>query len=236
MAVRAITFDFWFTLFRDAQSAERSQIRVDAFANMTGTPKDAVAEALNDAAQAFLRHHVEKQRTLGPLDAVRMAANAAGVSLSEGQEAELTDIFANAILEYPAVPIEGALEAVRAAAALLPIGVVSDSGMSPGSSLAKLLDQHDFTRHFGALTFSDEVGVSKPQAPMFETTARALGVRADELLHIGDIEITDVQGAHAVGAKAVLFAGVNDRYLKATEAEYTFTTWRDFIDALPSLL
>ncbi|MCP4644328.1 MAG: HAD-IA family hydrolase, partial [bacterium] len=94
---------------------------------------------------------------------------------------------------------------------------------------------HGFIDHFGALAFSDEVGVAKPQAKMFETAARGLGVRMDELLHIGDLEITDIVGAQAVGAKAALFTGENDRHLNATKAEYTFETWQAFVEALPSI-
>ena len=46
MPVRAVTFDFWCTLFRDANGEARQQIRIDAFADATGVAKDEAAEAL----------------------------------------------------------------------------------------------------------------------------------------------------------------------------------------------
>jgi putative hydrolase of the HAD superfamily len=235
MAIRAITFDFWCTLFRDANGSERQRIRTEAFVAATGASEEATVEALSDATREFFRHHIEEQRTLEPIDAVRMAAKTVGATLSEQEQERLAAIFGTAILAHSPVPIEGALEAVRAAADWGPIGIVSDSGMSPGSSLRKLLERHGFIDHFGALAFSDEVGVAKPQAKMFETAAEGLGVRVDELLHIGDLELTDIDGARAVGAKAALFTGENDRHLNETKADYTFETWQEFVEVLPSI-
>jgi len=86
------------------------------------------------------------------------------------------------------------------------------------------------------MAFSDEVGVAKPQAAMFETAARGLGVNPSELLHIGDLEPTDIEGARAIGAKAALFGGENPKYVGATQADHTFVTWPDFVGALPEIL
>ena len=89
---------------------------------------------------------------------------------------------------------------------------------------------------FATTVFSDEVGVAKPQAMVFETAARGLGVNTEELLHIGDLEPTDIEGAKAVGATAILFAGDNARYVHKTRADYTFLSWRAFLDALPEII
>jgi len=236
MPVLAVTFDFWCTLFRDAHGEARQQIRIDAFADATGVAKDEADEALGVAWAEFERVHREEQRTLRPEDAVHIAADALGVVVDPSVVPDLADVFATAILVHSAEPVEGALEAVQATAARAPVGLISDTGVSPGRSLRQLLDRHDFTRWFTALTFSDEVGVSKPQAPMFERSARDLAVEPHELLHVGDLEDTDVAGAKACGAKAALFAGVNARHANETRADYVFHSWREFLEALPKLL
>jgi len=107
--------------------------------------------------------------------------------------------------------------------------------LSPGSSLRTLLERNGFLPYFQSVIFSDEVGVSKPHALMFETCARGLGVDARDLLHIGDLEMTDVAGAKAIGAQAALFAGDNARHLEGTTADYVFMKWGEFIEALPGL-
>jgi len=237
MPVRAITFDFWMTLFRERDRELRHQYRVDAFCRATGAPPEETARALQEAHDEFFRVHVAEQRTLGPECAVAMAAAALGVTIAPDTAGELAEIFGTAIHVYPPEPIEGALEAVKAAAARGPIGLISDSGMSPGTSLSKLLDDYGFTPYFSVLTFSDEMGVAKPQAPMFERTAAAMGVAPSEILHIGDLEPTDIAGVHAVGGIGALFAGANPRFAENTSAEYVLHQWSEFppvLDALPA--
>ncbi len=236
MAIKAITFDFWRTLFRDAHGEKRRALRAEALSAATGKSADEAAAALEAVNAVFQQHHVEHMATLYPMDAVRLTCDRLNVDLPAEDAARMADIFAMAIVQHSPVPIEGALEAVQTAAAHRPVGLVSDAGLSPGRALRVLLDRHGFTPHFTTMAFSDEVGVAKPQAPMFETAARGLGVAPRELLHIGDLEYTDIVGAKAVGAVAVLFAGDNTRHLGATEAAHSFTNWDDFREALPGLL
>lgn len=236
MTIRAITFDFWGTLFRNANGEARTQRRIDQLCEATGCAAGDAAEALEEVAREFMRVHIEEKRTKTPEDAVDIACRHLGRTLGEEQASRLAGQFARAIVEHPAVPIDDALEAVEAAAGACPIGLISDTGISPGSSLSQLLERNGFLPHFAALTYSDEVGVSKPQAPMFERTAQALGVAPHEILHIGDLEPTDIDGILAMGGTAALFAGENDRFREVTRAQHTFDVWRDFITALPALL
>ncbi len=228
-AMRAITFDFWGTLFYDQGSPLRKQLRIKALVAGTGVPADEAEEALRATSLEFMRVHIEEQRTLMPEDAVDMACRRLEQCIDDETAGVMAEAFATAFLEDPPEPVEGALEAVRAAAARGPVGLISDTGISPGSSLRRLLERHGFTDYLEVLTFSDEVGVSKPQAPMFERTAAALGVAPNELFHLGDLEPTDISGVQNVGGTAGLFAGVNDRFLEDTKAEHAFRTWREFI-------
>ena len=235
MAVRAITFDFWSTLFRDANGAARQQIRIDAFAEATGLPAQTVADALRVTWAEFERHHKELHRTLTPLDAVHFTANTLGIALAPDTAQRLADVFTGAILAHAPEPIEGALEAVRAAANVAAVGLISDTGVSVGASLRTLLERGGFLPYLRVLAFSDEVRVSKPEPEMFQAAVTGLGVPPEELLHIGDLEYTDVAGARAFGAQAALFAGENAVYLKDTQADHVFRSWPEFIAALPAL-
>jgi FMN phosphatase YigB (HAD superfamily) len=233
--IRAITFDFWRTLFRENQDVERRALRTAAFCKITDADRNAVDAALIHAEKRFLQHHIEHQITLRPEDAVRMVSEEVGVQLSFDDAKNIRDVFATAILEFPPVPIDGALDAVKAAAERFPIGVISDAGLSPGSVLTVLLERNGFRDHFKSLVFSSDVGVAKPQAKMFHTAAAGIGCEVADLLHIGDLEFTDIIGAHAVGAKAALFAGDNTRYFNGTKADFAFRSWSEFIEHVPSL-
>ena len=208
---------------------------------------EKASSALEVVWSEFARSHLEEQRTLTPRDAVKLGGANLDAVIEEPILSQLAEVFATAILVHSPEPIENALEAVRAATEVRPVGLISDTGVSPGSSLRRLLDRHHFTPFFRSMTYSDEVGVSKPRRPMFETAARSLGVAPHELLHIGDLERTDIAGAKGVGARAVLFAGEHHgggflpsshrpESLNHTQADYVFSAWSDFIKRLPALL
>ena len=229
MSIRAITFDFWCTLFRDKHSEKRHALRVDALCEATGANRDAASDALHEVQREFLRSHIEDQRTLTPRHAVDITCERLDATLDEAEIDHLARVFGEAVVRFSPVPIDGAVEAVEAAAARAPIGIVSDTGMSPGSSLRELLRRHGLFQHFGTLVFSNEVGVAKPQAAMFERAAEALGVAPSELLHIGDLEPTDIVGIRRLGGTGALFAGDNNRFADTTTADITFSHWREFV-------
>ena len=236
MTIRAITFDFWCTLFEDANGDDRHRMRMSALTGATGASDEAADRVLRDIMAYFLQHHIETQYTLTPRDAARMACETLGVQVTQEVEDALTHTFGAAILVHPPVPVADALEAVRLAAEAFPVAIISDTGFSPGANLRVLLENEGFTPYFKTMTFSNEMGVAKPQLPMFQHTAGILDVAPHELLHIGDLEPTDIVGAHQAGGKAGLFTAVNPRYADRTAADYIFSDWRGFIDLLPQLM
>ena len=83
-------------------------------------------------------------------------------------------------------------------------------------------DAKRLLEHFGLLdcfthtTFSDEVGVRKPDPEIFALTLRALGSDAASAVHVGDDAILDVQGARAAGMRVIQ---VTNASLKALGAQ-----------------
>lgn len=237
MSIRAITFDFWSTLYRYAdEGGARQLVRIKALAHLTRSSYRAAAEAIEAAQAAQLLQHLEVQQTMDAQGAVRAALEYLETSVSEESERQLARVFERAILLYPVEPIEGALEAVVAARQRCRVGLISDTGLSPGRYLRRLLKQDGFLDHLQVTVFSDEVGAAKPSSAVFEYAAEQLDVKPSELLHIGDLEGTDIEGAHAVGAQAALFVADNAMYEETTSAEYTFESWQTFVDALPYIV
>ena len=54
--------------------------------------------------------------------------------------------------------------------------------------------------HFDAVVISEEVGLRKPRAEVFNAVSAQLGLPASEILHVGDSLDADVAGAAAVGS------------------------------------
>ena len=70
--------------------------------------------------------------------------------------------------------------------------------------LRPLLDQLELTAFFDAIVVSSEVGHCKPSPEIFREALRLLGLRAEQVLHVGDSETEDVLGAQGVGLRAVI--------------------------------
>ena len=86
------------------------------------------------------------------------------------------------------------------------LGIVSNTGRTPGVILRRVLERHDLLRHFTAISYSDEVGYRKPDGEIFRRTLAELGFDAGEAAHVGDNPIADVRGAQSVGMRGVHYA------------------------------
>jgi putative hydrolase of the HAD superfamily len=96
-----------------------------------------------------------------------------------------------------------------------------------------LLRRESLLEAFDSLVFSDEAGRSKPHRTVFERTALMLEADPREIVHIGDLEYTDVVGAKAAGYRAIRFTGVTP--MKQDEATAADCVTADFTE-LPRLI
>jgi putative hydrolase of the HAD superfamily len=129
--------------------------------------------------------------------------------LDEASFARAVEAYGIAALEYPPVPMPGAIETLRALSARgIRLGIVSNTGRTPGVVLRRILERHDMLRYFDtvAIAYSDEVGFRKPDGRIFRRSLDALGVEPARALHVGDNPDADVLGAQRVGMRAAHYA------------------------------
>ncbi len=75
------------------------------------------------------------------------------------------------------------------------IGLISNTGITPGRVIKKVLQKYDIQKYFKITIFSDETGFFKPNPIMFETILKELNCLPQNAIHIGDKLETDVKGA-----------------------------------------
>lgn len=234
--LRAVTFDFWNTLFEPRAGALDQRAQAAAgFLDGLGfeIPPAAVAAALQEAG----RLHTEAWRRgeqYGTPFLVREIDSRLGLGLDRVRRERFREVLEDPGLG-PLEPVAGAVEAVaRLAAAGLRLGIVSDTGWSPGRRLRGLLARSGMLCHFvgDALSFSDEVGVPKPHARIFWRSLDALRVEPGEAAHVGDLRFTDVAGARAIGMRAIRFSGVVDDPEEGPEADAVAVSHRDLVAIL----
>jgi putative hydrolase of the HAD superfamily len=213
--VTAVTFDFWNTLCR-ADVAATSQRRRDAWAAVLAERSLPVDRAVVDAVLTHVaeRHHLAWHANTQ--FTVEHALEEAFTLLGEVVGADARDDLAEAWLNAsrrgdveltPGLP--GVLEALDDAG--LRIGIVCDVGLTPSLVLLEFLERHKVLHHFDHWSFSDEVGVYKPDPAIFRHALDGLGVGDPaQAVHIGDLRRTDVAGARNAGMTAVRYRGVAD--------------------------
>jgi putative hydrolase of the HAD superfamily len=81
------------------------------------------------------------------------------------------------------------------------LGIISNFAIP--ECVHKLLTTHDLEKLFDAIVVSGAVNKRKPSPEIFERTLKALGVSASETVFVGDTLDADIEGAKAVGMKAI---------------------------------
>jgi putative hydrolase of the HAD superfamily len=147
--------------------------------------------------------------------------------------AEMVKAFEEGVLERPPVLVPGARETIERLSSSYRLGIISDVGYSPGRVLREVIRQNDLLGAFDSLIFSDEAGRSKPHVEVFRLTARLLDAAPEQIVHIGDLERTDIQGAKIAGCRAIRFTGVTPMEPHETTAADMVTA--DFYE-LPRLI
>jgi putative hydrolase of the HAD superfamily len=71
-------------------------------------------------------------------------------------------------------------------------------------SLHRILDSLEISPFFERIIVSLEEGVEKPDPELFRVALDRLGVSPGDVVHVGDRQADDVEGAHAAGIRALL--------------------------------
>ena len=98
--------------------------------------------------------------------------------------------------------------------------------------MRELLRHYGLYRYFDCFVFSDELGCSKPDPRAFHAIAQHTACALEEIVHLGDREVKDIDGPHAVGARAILVPIAKDRGGPNSKAD---AVCRDFQE-LPAIL
>jgi len=218
MKPKAITFDFWGTLFIEGPDYAgkvldlRYEILMDA-ASEAGVEADeaGVIEAWRQAALDFDNAWGAEQ-VLTPFERVTRIFSYLNLPYDEGQVALTTQRIVEAGLEGSLIPLPGVAEAIPKLAKGYTLGIVSDTGVSTGRVLREQLKRHKLLECFTSLSFSDETGFVKPKPEAFAAALEEMSVPPEKALHIGDIPRTDIAGAFNSGYPwAVLYTGHTHR-------------------------
>lgn len=214
MAIRAISFDFWNTLFSEQPGgfalyqATRRRLLAEALRGCRDYTEEQLERACLLESESHDQVWRNEHRTLPTAERVARVLTHLEACLPDEVMSELVKAYEEGILERPPILVEGAREALEQLAGSYRLGIISDVGFSPGRVLKEVLRQNGLLDRFDSLVFSDEAGCSKPHLEVFRRTAKRLSADPREIIHIGDLEFTDIVGAKRAGYHAIRFVGV----------------------------
>lgn len=137
----------------------------------------------------------------------RVAEHLGAPALSPFAGAELFDRFAHADAWEVYPEVTEVLDQLRARR--LRLGIISNWD----ERLPGLLEGLGLAGYFESVTYSADVGVEKPHPAIFGRSLSELKLPPARVLHVGDSNQRDVEGAEAVGMRAFLldrFTGAGD--------------------------
>lgn len=209
--IKAISFDFWNTLYDLRGEKSVSAIRLERLQkHLAAWGRQAEPEELAALLQQLWaqvsRTQREQQIDIGPRGQVTSLLQQLDVHPSPAQREALQEDWDTVLLAAPPTIMEGVQETLAYAASKYKVALICNTGASPGRILRTFMAADGIIDYFDVLIFSDEVGDAKPGHRIYERMLQAVGVQAHEAAHIGDDPVTDVGGSHAAGLTAIWLA------------------------------
>lgn len=206
--LKAITFDCWNTLIYltdPAATFEQRAERVRQAIKRQGL--DLPVEVLNQELKEIWEQTLRKQLNLGvdhpPIDQVLQLVARHKLKGDLASVQDLYRAYTEVVLETPPRLMPGAVEVLQQLSQRFELGLICNTGSTPGAVLRKILQQYRLAHFLREKLFSNELGIAKPNPEIFRLALKKLGVKAEEALHVGDDPVTDVLGAHQVGMKTI---------------------------------
>ena len=208
MEIRAVTFDFWGTLYESPspEGGRRPRRRAELVRSLLGpylgsaVPSVEHLEALVHNAS---RLRGDCFRSLTAAKRFGWVVREIGVSLPAEALGEMAAEVSAVGRDVPPRPVASAKAVVEDLARDFELGLVSDTGLTAGEALREIMRADGLAPPLSAFSFSDETGVTKPHAGAFLPVLGELGVRPEEAVHVGDLLATDIVGACRLGMRAI---------------------------------
>jgi FMN phosphatase YigB (HAD superfamily) len=241
MAVEAVTFDYWNTLCRESPGGYLRGRRLEAMGNVlidagVGDAGVDLAAAYDAAWLDYVDAWQSNRQYTGRDGARHVVGYVEGLyDLAPVVRQRLYEAFASVAEDADLPMIDGAADALLALRDLgVRLGIVCDVGFTPSPVLRGYLERHGVLSCFDHWAFSDEVGVYKPDARIFEHALAGLGgPDPSRCAHVGDRRRTDVGGAMALGMRTVRLTAVfEDDPEQGPSGDVVISSYEELLPAL----
>ena len=232
--IEAVTFDLWNTLL---ENRDFTELRVGSLKRALGEegfaiPESELLRAYEAASGHYRREWELNYRHLSVERRVEYILKELGIASEAELKQSVVVSFMNAFnVDTPALK-EGVEETLETLNGEYGMGIISDTGVTPGSVIREYLERQGLLHLFTSTVFSDEEGYCKPHRRVFEKALNELGVEAEEAVHVGDLLRTDVAGAKGMGMKAVWVSETPDTTHGECRPDFVIKRLPELLDLL----
>ena len=244
-AVTAVTFDYWNTLcceppggyLRGRRLEAMTQVMVDAGVGSAGVVLPVLTAGYK-AAWANWHEGWQANRQFTGVDAAHSICDAVEQAFADSPAVgALRDRLCAAFAEQGRGAELQLVDGVADTLADLSergvrLGIICDVGFTPSPALRAHLERQGLVKYFDHWSFSDEVGVYKPDPRIFSHALDGLGgPDPARCVHVGDRKRTDVAGARAAGMRAVRITTVYEDPDDGAD-DLVISSYRELLPAL----
>jgi putative hydrolase of the HAD superfamily len=216
-----ISFDFWNTLYGDGSEENRFAQRVKYLLNIINhyrpVDEEDIVAAFSASTEFFLHEWKNNNRTPSAEERIAFMADKLKVKINEELMKQIEGYFGDLIFKVPPREIKPIKSIIPELAREFPLGIISDTGYISGKYIRRFLEMEGLCSYFNAMIFSDEQQHSKPHYSVFELMAAELNISINNLIHIGDLERTDIEGALNAGCSCIRYVG--EKHSKPVESK-----------------
>jgi len=213
---KCVIFDLYNTIIdEDDTIAEREKYRIDSIYNvleksMIPINFSTFVERYNQMTDYMGTYHVKTQKAFTPFQQVDYLLKSINVDDFVIFK-KVYDCYTEAILQINPKLMKNAELALKYLKEKnIIIGLISNTGRTPGEKIRMLLKELKIYDYFEGLFFSDEIGFLKPNPIIFDMCIKSLSVNKLETIFVGDLKYSDYDGALNYGMDAYLFNKFQD--------------------------
>ena len=196
--IKAITFDLWNTIFQNISYTKIRKGLIEKFLEKNGfKTSHAHLHRVFNKNFNFLNPRLKNEQFKHIYTQTRISNIFDELQFEIGIEAskEINNEFECLMLDNPPALRNGVFDTLKALSLDYRIGMISDTGITPGRIIREVLKDYDVFNFFEVTVFSDETGFYKPHPIAFKTALDQLDCSPRDAMHVGDLLDTDIKGA-----------------------------------------
>jgi putative hydrolase of the HAD superfamily len=203
--LKAITLDLWNTIFVERNYKEE---RVKKFSSILEEETLFIEEkgllgVYDLATEEYEKQWKNEYKHFQNKNRLDLMIHLLKIDISNKKKEEILEVFSEVFLSNPPEFKPNVKETVSKLASKIKLGIISDTGVTPGAAIRKHFEDQGMLKYFQSTIFSDELGYCKPHHIPFQRALSELDVNSKEAMHVGDLLRTDILGAKNCGMKTV---------------------------------